>query len=312
VQHIVFVAIQPKDKNDTIDLEQVLLKVLAGDPTYDIETHEDSGETIVRAASEVQLENLTELLKRELPIEVTIGPPQVVFKETITQPAEGEARFTQRSGVGGLYAHARIRIAPGVPGSGYTFASRVAGDVIPARFVRSIEKGIRNQLTCGILSYPVDDIRVELFDGSFHHTDSSDAAFEIAGAMAFQDAEKKAQPIVLEPIMTAEIAAPVDYDLELIFDLSFRRVTIIDSRLSDPNRFVRASVPLAEILGYANDLRRQSHGRANCSLRFERYAPVPDSPEPDDKDRTAPVLAPLKPKPWTRTSGVALPEPDDD
>lgn len=312
MQHIVFVAIKPINRDEIVDLEQALLKIVAGDPAYDIETHQDSGEVILRAPTEIQLETLTDLLNRECDIDVEVSPPQVVLKETITQSAEGEGRFTVRWGGGGRYAHAKIRLAPADPGSGYRFENRLGAGILPDALIRSVDESIREQLTCGMLGHRVDDVRVELFDGSFHETDSSDTAFRIAGSMAFQDAEKKAGPVLLEPVMTAEVVAPDVFMGDLIADLNSRRAVIAGIESKSGNESIRAIVPLATMLGYATHLRAKTHGRASYFIQFDHYAPIPDSPDPEDEDRIAPVLAPLKPKPGPRNRGVALPEPDED
>jgi elongation factor G len=208
-QQVIFIAIEPKTKSDQEKLAQVLRKLMAEDPTLRIDSNVQTGQTIVRGIDELQLDMIVDRLKREFNVEATVGKPQVAYKEALTQMAEGQARYARQTGGRGHYAHAKIRLLPGKAGTGYIFESQVAGNVIPKKFIQSIDDGILEALTRGVLAgYPVDDVRVELYGGSFHEVDSSEMAFKIAGSMAFQDAAKKARPVLLEPIMAVEVAVP--------------------------------------------------------------------------------------------------------
>jgi len=235
-----------------------------------------------------------------------VGKPQVAYKETLTRPAEGEGRYVRQIRGQGHYAHAKIRLLPGGRGTGYIFESHIAGGAIPEEFIQPVADGIHEALTHGVLAgYPVDDIRIELYDGSFHDVDSSETAFKIAGSMAFQDAAKKAEPVLLEPIMRVEVLAPEEFLGVVVGDLHSRRGQIEGMELKGTTRIIRASVPLAEMFDYAAKVRSASY-----SMRFDRYEPLLGGLDTGDEDRGAPVTAPRMPAPKGKHSGVALPEPD--
>jgi elongation factor G len=211
-EQVIFIAIEPTTKSDQEKLAQGLRNLRAEDSTFRIDSDAQTGQTIVRGVDELQLETIVDRLKREFNVEATVGKPQVAYKETLTQMAEGKGRYARQIRGRGNYAHAKIRVLPGRAGTGYIFESQVIGSVIPERFIKSIDEGIFEALTRGVLAgYPVDDVRVELYDGSFHEVDSSETAFKIAGSMAFEDAAKKARPVLLEPIMAAEVVVPEEY-----------------------------------------------------------------------------------------------------
>jgi elongation factor G len=211
-QQVIFIAIEPKTRSDQEKLVQGLRTLMAEDPAFRIDSDIETGRTIVHGTDELQLERIVERLEREFKVEATVGKPQVAYMETVTQTAEGEARYYWQFGGHGQYAHAKIRLSPGKAGTGYIFESKDIGNAIPKRFIQSIDEGILEALTRGVLAgYPVDDVRVELYGGSFHEIDSSEMAFKIAGSMAFQDAAKKAGPVLLEPIMAVEVVVPEEY-----------------------------------------------------------------------------------------------------
>ncbi len=278
-QQVIFIVIEPKTKFDQEKLAQGLRTLMAEDPTFRINSDVQTGQTIVRGMDELQLETIVERLKREFNVAATVGKPQVAYKETLTQMAEGESKFLWRIGGHGQYAHAKIRLLPGKSGTGYIFESKVAGNKIPERFINSIDEGIRETLLRGILAgYPVDDVRVELYDGSFHEVDSSEMAFKIAASLAFQNAAKKARPVLLEPVMAVEVVVPEEYVGTVIEDLNSRRGCIESMELRGTMQIIKSTVPFSEMLGYARDLRLRTEGRATYSMHLDRYEPLPGGP----------------------------------
>jgi elongation factor G len=308
---VVFLAIEPKTKADQERLGQGLRKLMAEDPTFRVNTDTRTGQTIIRGMSELHLEVLVDRLKREFNVVAAVGAPQAAYKETLTRPAEGEGRYMRQIGGCGQYGHAKIRLLPGGPGTGYIFENQMVAGVIPKEFIKAIDEGIQEALTRGVLAgYPVDDVRIELYDGSFHDIDSSETAFQIAGSMAFQDAAKKAEPVLLEPVMRVEVTVQKEHTSDVVRDLSNRRGQIQSQEDRGRTYIVSARVPLSEMFGYAAGLRSRTQGGASYSMHFDRYEPLRGGPDPDDEDRSAPVIAPRTPRPEGKESGVALPEPD--
>ncbi len=266
---------------------------------------------IIHGTSELHLEIIVDRLKREFSVEATVGKPQVAYKETLTCRADGEMKYAKQAGGRGEYGHVKIHLYPGERGSGYIFENETAGGSIPKEFIKPIDQGIREALTLGVLAgYPIDDVRIELYDGSYRDVDSSEMAFKIAGSMAFQDAAKKAGPVVLEPVMRVEVVVPKECMGDVVGNLSSRRGQIQSQEDRDGTQVIRARVPLSEMFGYATDLRSRTKGRATYSMNFDRYQLRPCGP--DDDDRRSPVGAPRRPVPTVNDSAVALPEPDDD
>jgi elongation factor G len=217
-------------------------------------------------------------LKREFNVEASVGKPQVAYKETLTRQSEGEGRYVRQTGGRGQYGHAKIRLYPGEPGTGYIFENEIIGGAIPKEFIKPIDEGIKEALTRGVLAgYPVDDVRIELYDGSFHDVDSSEMAFKIAGSLAFQDAAKKAKPVLLEPVMRVEVVVPKDYMGDVMGNLASRRGQIQSQEDRGGTQIVQARVPLSEMFGYATDLRSRTQGRATYSMHFDRYEPAPQN-----------------------------------
>jgi len=312
LEPIIFVAIKPNTRSDQEKLSQGLRKLMTEEPTFRTNSDEQVNQTIIRGMGELHLELIIDRLRREFNVEMTVGRPQVEYRQTLTQIAEGEGRCVRRIEGRDHYALARVRLFPGEAGSGYFFESRVTSDVIPEKFIKSIDEGIREALSGGILAgYPVDDIRVELYDGSFHDVDSSELAFRIAGALAFQDAAKRARPVLLEPIMAVEMVVPEEYVGDVIGDLNSRRGHIEGLELRGTTQIIKGSAPLAEMLGYASDLRRQTQGHGSFSMHFDRYKVLASGPDNEDEDYIAPVVVPRTPTPRGKDSGVALPEPDN-
>jgi elongation factor G len=307
---VISLAIEAKTKGDQEKLGVGLQKLMAEDPTLRVQTDQQTGQVIIGGMGELHLEIIVDRLKREFSVEATIGKPQVAYKETLTRPADGEMKYAKQTGGRGQYGHVKIHLYPGEPGSGYIFKSEVVGGSIPQEFIKPIDEGIKEALTRGVLvGYPIDDVRIELYDGSYHDMDSSEMAFKMAGSMAFQDAAKKARPVLLEPVMRVEVVVPKEYLGDVMGNLSTRRGQIQSQEDLGDTQVISALVPLSEVFGYAPDLRSRTHGRATYSMRFDRYQQRPGGP--DDDDRKAPVGAPHRPAPKVRDSAIALPEPED-
>jgi elongation factor G len=217
-------------------------------------------------------------LKREFSVEASVGKPQVAYKETITKAAEGEHRHVKQSGGRGQYGHAKIRVIPRKPGEGYEFVNEIVGGSIPREFIKPIDMGIREAMTTGVLAgYPMDDVKIELYDGSYHDVDSSELAFKIAGSMAFKDAAKRAHPVLLEPVMRVEVVVPEEYMGDVIGDITRRRGHIQSMEARGGSQVINSRVPLSEMFGYATDLRSSTQGRGSYSMHFDRYEQTPAS-----------------------------------
>ncbi|MGH9374367.1 MAG: hypothetical protein ACRD15_22855 [Vicinamibacterales bacterium] len=261
---------------------------------------------------ELHLEIMIDRLKREFNVEATVGRPQVAYKETLTRSADGEGRYVRQGGGRGQYAHAKVHLYPGEPGSGYVFENEIVGGAIPQEFIKPIDEGVQEALTRGVRAgYPVDDVRIVLYDGSYHDVDSSEMAFTIAGSMAFNDAAKKAEPVLLEPVMSVEVVVPKEHTGDVMGNLSSRRGHIQSREECDGMQRINARVPLSELFGYATDLRSRTRGRGTFAMQFALYQPF-DPPESKDNGHDSMVGAPRKPMPTLRDSSVALPEPDGD
>ena len=307
---IVFLAIEPKTKADQEKLGQGLQKLMAKDPTLRVDTDTRTGQTIIRGTGELHLEVIVDRLEREFNVLAVVGKPQVVYKETLTRPAEGEGRYVRQTGGRDQYGHVKIRLLPGGPGTGYIFENQIVDGAIPNQFIKPIDEGIKEELTRGVLGYPVDDVRIELYDGSFHDIDSSEMAFKIAGSTAFQHAAKKAEPVLLEPVMRVEVVVQKEHMSDVMGDLSRRRGQIHSQEDRGRTSIISARVPLSEMFGYATDLRSRTQSGASYSMHFDRYEPLSARPDTDDEDRSAPVTTPRTPTPKGKEAGVALPEPD--
>jgi len=275
---VISLAIEPKTKSDQEKLGVGLQKLRAEDPTFHVQTDLQTGQVIIAGMGELHLDIIVDRLKREFNVEASVGKPQVAYKETLTRPADGEMKYAKQTGGRGQYGHAKIHVYPGEPGTGYIFENEIVGGAIPKEFIKPIEEGIREALTRGILAgYPIDDVRVELYDGSYHDVDSSEMAFKIAGSMAFQDAAKKAKPILLEPMMRVEVVVPKDYMGDVMGNLASRRGQIQSQEDRGGTQIIQARVPLSEMFGYATDLRSRTQGRATYSMHFDRYEPAPQN-----------------------------------
>ena len=275
---VISLAIEPKTKADQEKLGMGLGKLQAEDPTFRVRTDPETGQVVIAGMGELHLEIIVDRLKREFNVEASVGRPQVAYKETITAAAQGEGRYIRQTGGHGQYGHAKIRLVPRKPGEGFDFENTIVGGTIPREYIKPIEEGIREAMTGGVLAgYPVDDVGVELYDGSYHDVDSSEMAFKIAGSMAFKDAAKRAHPVLLEPVMRVEVVVPEEYMGDVMGDLNSRRGKIQAMEARGGTQIVRARVPLSEMFGYATDLRSRTQGRATYSMHFERYEQAPQA-----------------------------------
>ncbi|MEJ2079304.1 MAG: elongation factor G [Acidobacteriota bacterium] len=275
---VISVAIEPKTRQDQDKLGFSLNKLMQEDPTFKVHTDKDTGQTIISGMGELHLEIIVDRLLREFKVGANVGKPQVAYKESITKKAEGEGRYVRQTGGRGQYGHAKIRIEPGEPGSGYVFENAIVGGTIPREFIDPVRVGIGEAMEAGVLAgYPVEDIKVELYDGSYHEVDSSEMAFKIAGSMAFKNAAKKAGPRLLEPVMRVEVVVPEEYMGAVIGDLNSRRGRIGQMEPRGNSQVVQVLVPLSEMFGYATDLRSLTQGRATYSMHFGQYDPVPQA-----------------------------------
>jgi elongation factor G len=275
---VISLSIEPKTKADQEKLGIGLQKLMAEDPTFRVKTDQQTGEVVISGMGELHLEIIVDRLKREFNVEASVGRPQVAYKETLTRPADGEMKYAKQTGGRGQYGHAKIHLFPGQPGTGYIFENKITGGSIPKEFIKPVDEGIREALTRGVLAgYPIDDVRIELYDGSYHDVDSSEMAFKIAGSMAFQDAAKKARPVLLEPVMRVEVVVPKEHLGGVMGDLSSRRGHIQSQEDRGGTQIINARVPLSEMFGYATDLRSSTQGRATYSMHFDRYEQAPSN-----------------------------------
>ena len=275
---VISVAVEPKTKADQEKMGMALSKLAQEDPSFRVHTDEESGQTIISGMGELHLEIIVDRMKREFKVEANVGKPQVAYRETVRQKVEQEGRFVRQSGGRGQFGHVWITLEPQEPGEGYAFVNAVVGGVIPKEYIPAVDKGIQEQLGSGVLAgYPVVDVKVTLFDGSYHDVDSSEMAFKIAGSMAFKEACHKAKPVLLEPIMKVEVVTPEDYMGDVMGDLNRRRGLVQGMEEAPSGRIIRAEVPLAEMFGYATDLRSMSQGRATYSMEFGHYNEAPNN-----------------------------------
>ena len=275
---VIQIAIEPKTKADQDKLSESLAKLAEEDPTLKISSNEETGQTLISGMGELHLEIIVDRLKREFKVEANIGKPQVAYKETITKKVEQEGKFIRQSGGRGQFGHVWITIEPNEKGKGFIFENKVVGGVIPREYINPVEEGIEEAMKNGVLAgYPVEDVKVTLFDGSFHEVDSSEMAFKIAGSIAFKDAAKKAGPVLLEPIMKVEVTTPEEYMGDVMGDLSSRRGKIEGMNQRSDAQVIKAMVPLSEMFGYATQMRSMTQGRAIYNMEFAHYSEVPKS-----------------------------------
>jgi elongation factor G len=276
---VISVAIEPKTKGDQDKLGAGLQRLTEEDPTFRVRTDEETGQTLISGMGELHLEIIVDRLTREFNVDANVGRPQVAYRETVSRPVEKiEGRFVRQTGGRGQYGHAVINLEPMDPGDGYEFVDKIVGGKIPKEYISSVDLGIQEAMESGVLSgYPVVDVRVELVDGSFHEVDSSEMAFKIAGSMAFKNAEQRAKPKLLEPVMAVEVVTPEEYLGDVMGDLNSRRGRVEGLEPRGNAQAIRARVPLATMFGYATDLRSTTQGRATFTMQFDRYEEVPQS-----------------------------------
>ena len=275
---VISVAVEPKTKADQEKMGMALAKLAQEDPTFKVHTDPDSGQTIISGMGELHLEIIVDRMMREYKVEANVGKPQVAYRETIRKHAEAEGKYIRQTGGKGQYGHAKIYLDPQPPGTGYEFVNDVVGGSVPKEFIKPIDQGIREALDGGILAgYPVVDVMVSLYDGSYHDVDSNEMAFKIAGSMAFKEAARKASPVLLEPVMAVEVVTPEDYAGTIMGDLSSRRGRIEGMEHRAGSQVIKAIVPLAEMFGYATHMRSSTQGRAEYSMHFARYEEAPRS-----------------------------------
>ena len=246
------------------------------DPSFRVHTDEESGQTIISGMGELHLDIIVDRMRREFNVDCNVGKPQVAYRETIRSKVESEGKFVRQSGGRGQYGHCWLRIEPLEAGKGYEFANEVVGGVIPKEYIPAVDKGVQEQVANGVLAgYPVVDVKVTVYDGSYHEVDSSEMAFKIAGSMAFKSGFMKANPVLLEPLMKVEVETPEEYMGDVIGDLNRRRGLVEGMEDGPTGKIVHAMVPLAEMFGYATDLRSQTQGRASYVMEFGHYAEAP-------------------------------------
>ena len=273
---VISVAVEPKTKADQEKMALALQRLAQEDPSFRVHTDEESGQTIISGMGELHLDIIVDRMRREFKVECNVGKPQVAYRETIRKSVESEGKFIRQSGGHGQYGHCGLRLEPQESGKGYEFGNEVVGGVIPKEFIPAIDKGVQEQIATGVLAgYPIVDVKVTVYDGSFHEVDSSELAFKMAGSMAFKDGFMKANPVLLEPIMKVEIDTPEDYMGDVIGDLNRRRGVVEGMEDGPTGKMIRANVPLAEMFGYATDLRSLSQGRASYVMEFGHYAETP-------------------------------------
>jgi elongation factor G len=286
------VAIEPRTKADQDNLGNALTKLTNEDPTFRVHVDEETGQTIISGMGELHLEIIVDRMMREFSIGAKVGKPQVAYRETITDEAVGEGQFIRQTGGKGQYGHAKIRIAPLTDGTDFEFRSEIRQGTIPNEFIRPVEIGIREAMERGVLAgYQLVGVSAVLYDGSFHEVDSSELSFKVAGSMAFQNAAKNAGPVLLEPIMEVEAVTPEDYMGDVIADLNRRRGRIISMEPRAGFQVVTVHVPLAEMFGYATDLRSATQGRATYTMQFDHYDEVPQAKSDEIIARTRGVTA---------------------
>jgi elongation factor G len=273
---VINIAIEPKTKADEEKLGQSLQKFATEDPSFRVHTDPETGQTIIAGMGELHLEIIVDRMRREFKVEANVGKPQVAYRETITETAEAEGKYIRQTGGRGQYGHVWIKLEPLPAGTGFKFVDKVVGGVVPKEFIKPTAQGIEEALTRGIVAgYPMVDVQATLFDGSFHDVDSNEMAFKIAGSLAFQEAAKKAKPVILEPIMACEIVTPENFMGDVVGDLNRRRGKIRDLGMRGNAKVITAFVPLAEMFGYSTDLRSSTQGRASYTMQFDHYEAVP-------------------------------------
>ncbi|MEW8028624.1 MAG: elongation factor G [Candidatus Thiodiazotropha sp.] len=275
---VISVAVEPKTKSDQEKMGVALSKLAQEDPSFRVSSDEESGQTIISGMGELHLDIIVDRMKREFKVEANVGAPQVAYRETIRTSIEQEGKFVRQSGGRGQFGHVYLRIEPQEAGTGYEFANEIVGGAVPREYIPAVDKGVQEAMGNGVIAgYPVVDVKVTLYDGSYHDVDSSEMAFKIAGSMCFKEGAAKARPVLLEPMMKVEVITPEEYMGDVMGDLNSRRGLVQGMDDTPAGRQIKAEVPLSEMFGYATDLRSATQGRANYSMEFAKYAEVPAS-----------------------------------
>ena len=275
---VIRIAVEPKTKADQEKMGMALQKLAEEDPTFRVNTDEETGQTIIAGMGELHLDIIVDRMKREFKVEANIGAPQVAYRETITQEVTMEEKYAKQSGGRGQFGHVHLRVSPQEPGKDYEFINSIVGGKIPKEYIPAVDKGIQEAMSRGIIAgYPVVDVKAELYDGSYHDVDSSEMAFKIAGSICFQNAVKKAGPVILEPVMNVEVTVPEDYFGDVMGNINSRRGQILESGDRGVIKFIKSIIPLAEMFGYATDLRSMTQGRGNYTMEFGHYEKVPNN-----------------------------------
>jgi elongation factor G len=273
---VISVAIEPKTKADQEKMGVALSRLADEDPTFKVRTDEDSGQTIISGMGELHLEILVDRMRREHKVEANVGEPKVAFRETIRKKAEAEGKYIRQTGGSGNYGHCKLRVEPNTPGAGYEFVNEIKSGSVPKEYIKPIDQGVQGALELGILAgFPMVDVKVTLFDGSYHEVDSNEMAFKFAGSIAFKEAARKANPVLLEPVMAVEVTVPEEYMGVIIGDINSRRGRIEGMDRLAGSQVIKAIVPLKEMFGYVNEIRSSTQGRASYSMQFARYEEAP-------------------------------------
>ena len=274
---VISIAIEPKTKSDQEKLGLALNKISLEDPTFKVRYEDETGQTLISGMGELHLEIIVDRLRREFNVDANVGIPHVAYKETITRNSDAEAKFVRQTGGRGQYGHVKIKIEPNEKGAGIDFIDEVKGGNIPKEFIPAVEKGVKEASETGVVAgYPVIDVKVRLYDGSYHDVDSSEIAFKVAGSMAFKDAVMRAKPQILEPLMNVEVVVPEDFMGTVMGNLSSRRGKIVGSDLRGGMQAIKAEVPLSEMFGYATELRSMTEGRGTFTMEFAHYSRLPE------------------------------------
>ncbi len=275
---VISVAVEPKTKSDQEKMGVALGKLAQEDPSFRVKTDEESGQTIISGMGELHLDIIVDRMRREFSVEANVGAPQVAYRETIRETNESEGKFVRQTGGRGQYGHVWLRLEPREPGEGYEFNNAIVGGAVPREYINAVDKGIQEQMESGVIAgYPMVDIKVTLFDGSYHDVDSNEMAFKVAGSMGFKAGALNGKPVLLEPMMSVEVVTPEDYMGDVMGDLNRRRGLVEGMEDAPAGKIVRAMVPLAEMFGYATDLRSATQGRAVYSMEFGKYTEAPNS-----------------------------------
>ncbi len=275
---VISIAIEPKTKADQDKLGVALGRLAEEDPTFRVYSDEETGQTIIQGMGELHLEVIVDRLLREFKVEANVGKPQVAYRETIRETVKAEGKFIRQSGGHGQYGHVWLQLEPLEPGSGFEFVNKIVGGVVPKEYIPAVENGVRDAMANGVLAgYPVVDVRVTIYDGSYHEVDSSEQAFRIAASIGFREGAKRAKPVLLEPIMAVEVVTPEEFMGDVMGDINSRRGSVLGMESRGNTQIIRGEVPLAEMFGYATDLRSMTQGRAVSTMSLHHYAVVPDS-----------------------------------